>query len=81
MEDLSEYTKDYFKKNDQEKLEIFNMIYNDLKVVVSLNNLESIYLVDRLLQLENKSVLNEDYEVAELFRSIRRKILEESVQL
>jgi hypothetical protein len=79
MEYLSEYTKDYFKKNDQEKLEIFNMIYNDLKEVVSLNNLESIYLVDRLLQLENKSVLNEDYEVAELFRSIRRKILEESV--
>ena len=76
MEDLSEYTRDYFKKTDEEKQEIFDLIYKDVEFVIKYNNPDLHKVITRLDQLELQSSEKEEYEVCEMIRSIKQKIKE-----
>jgi|688.fasta_scaffold2606005_1 hypothetical protein len=76
MEDLSEYTRDYFKKTDVEKKEIFDSIYRDVEFVIKYNNPDLEKVIIKLDQLLLQSSEKEEYEVCEMIRSIKDKLKE-----
>lgn len=77
MEDLLEITKDYFKKNEQEKQEILEEVFGQFAILIIENQFSSHDITVRVNRLIEKAELREDYEVAELFKQILNKVINE----
>jgi hypothetical protein len=76
MDDLLEYTKDYFKKNEEEKLYIFTEIYTQIQYLILSSQVDPSMVYHKLDQLRIDSEAEEAYEVSELFKNLNIKLKE-----
>lgn len=76
MDDLLEYTKDFFKKTEVEKQHIFTEIYTQIQYLIVTQQVDHILVYHKLEQLRIDSETQEIYEVAELFKRLNKKLVE-----
>jgi len=76
MDELFEITKDYFKKSEKEQEEIFLDIFVQLEMLIIESNLNVEMVTIKLERLQQTSVQDEMYELAELYRKLNNKIKE-----
>ena len=76
MDELFEITKDYFKKSNEEKHLIFLDIFLQLNNLIVESNLDLERVQIKLLNLQEKSVENEMYELAELYKKLNHELNE-----
>jgi hypothetical protein len=74
MAEITDLTKDYFKKTELEKLQIQSQVLDEFLEIIDENKLQYELVDKQVDDLIKKAISKEDYEVAELFSKIKSQI-------
>ncbi len=76
MEDLSDLTKDYFKKTQEERLELLDQFYVEILNMVIENEVSKESLERHFDKIIRMSLEEEEYEISQLMLEIKKRFEE-----
>ena len=76
MDDLSDLTKDYFKKSKQERIELLDQFYVEILNMVIENNVDKESLERHFDKIIRMSLEEEEYEISQLMLEIKKRFEE-----
>ena len=76
MVDLSDLTKDYFKKSKEERVELLDQFYFEVLTMAVENQIDSESLYRHFDKIIKYSLENEEYEVSDLISTIKKRFEE-----
>ena len=76
MDDLSDLTKDYFKKSKEERIELLDQFYVDILNMVIENNVDKESLERHFDKIIRMSLEEEQYEISQLMLEIKKRFEE-----
>jgi len=76
MDDLSDLTKDYFKKSKEERIELLDQFYVDILNMVIENNVDKESLERHFDKIIRMSLEEEEYEISQLMLEIKKRFEE-----
>jgi ribosome maturation protein Sdo1 len=76
MDDLSDLTKDYFKKSKEERIELLDQFYVEILNMVIENNVDKESLERHFDKIIRMSLEEEEYEISQLMLEIKKRFEE-----
>jgi ribosome maturation protein Sdo1 len=76
MDDLSDLTKDYFKKSKEERIELLDQFYVEILNMVIENNVDKESLERHFNKIIRMSLEEEEYEISQLMLEIKKRFEE-----
>jgi ribosome maturation protein Sdo1 len=76
MEDLSDLTKDYFKKSKEERIELLDQFYVEILNMAIQNNVDKESLERHFDKIIRMSLEEEEYEISQLMLEIKKRFEE-----
>jgi len=76
MEDLSDLTKDYFKKSKEERIELLDQFYVEILNMAIENNVDKESLERHFDKIIRMSLEEEEYEISQLMLEIKKRFEE-----
>lgn len=76
MEDLSELTKDYFKKTQEERIELLDQFYVEILNMAIENEVSKESLERHFDKIIRISLEEEEYEISQLMLEIKKRFEE-----
>ena len=76
MDDLSDLTKDYFKKSKKERIELLDQFYVEILNMVIENNVDKESLERHFDKIIRMSLEEEEYEISQLMLEIKKRFEE-----
>jgi hypothetical protein len=74
MADLHQLSKDYFKKNPEERLELIQEVYTEIENEIQGNEFSRDVIIKTLTIFIKDSENKEDYEIAGFIKEIKDKL-------
>lgn len=76
MDDLSDLTKDYFKKSKEERIELLDQFYVEILNMAIENNVDKESLERHFDKIIRMSLEEEEYEISQLMLEIKKRFEE-----
>lgn len=76
MDDLSDLTKDYFKKSQEERIELLDQFYFEILQMAVENEVEGEALQRHFDKIIKMSLEEEEYEISQLMSEIKKRFKE-----